>query len=45
MNRLSLLCLIRKKRKDREQKNTNVKFIDLINRDYKGKKIKLLQQM
>ncbi|WP_162148279.1 IS3 family transposase [Mycoplasmopsis gallinarum] len=42
MNRLNLLCLIRKKRKDREQKNTNVKFIDLVNRDYKGQKNQII---
>ncbi|MEA4134667.1 IS3 family transposase [Mycoplasma sp. 2704] len=37
MNRLQLHCLIRRKKKDREIKNTNVKFVDLVNRDYNGK--------
>ncbi|VEU72641.1 Integrase-recombinase protein (plasmid) [Mycoplasmopsis gallopavonis] len=36
MRRLNLFCLIRRKKIDREQKNTNVKFIDLVNRDYHG---------
>lgn len=36
MRRLNLFCVIRRKRRDREQKNTNVKFIDLVNHDYHG---------
>lgn len=36
MNRLGLFCVIRRNRKQREQKDTNVKFLDLVQRDYNG---------
>ncbi|APJ38809.1 integrase [Mycoplasmopsis pullorum] len=36
MNRLGLFCVIRRKRKQREQKDTSVKFLDLVQRDYNG---------
>ncbi|UUM20423.1 hypothetical protein NPA13_00055 [Mycoplasma sp. 2045] len=41
MNRLNLFCLIRKRKRQRT-KNTNVKFIDLVNRDYKGQKNQII---
>ncbi|TPE56325.1 hypothetical protein FJO69_02960, partial [[Mycoplasma] falconis] len=37
MNKLCLKCLIRRKRKSKEIKNTNVKYVDLVKRDYNAK--------
>ena len=37
MLKLNLVCQIRKKKKQKEIKNTNVKYDDLVKRDYDGK--------
>ncbi|WP_436358747.1 transposase [Mycoplasma sp. 480] len=37
MNKLNLFCIVRKKSKRREDKNTSVKFENIINRDFQGK--------
>ncbi|WP_435129416.1 IS3 family transposase [Mycoplasma sp. 6243] len=38
MNKFSLKCLVRQKKRKKEKKDTNVKFIDLVQRDYNGEK-------
>ncbi|WP_436358652.1 hypothetical protein ACR34G_03805 [Mycoplasma sp. 480] len=37
MNKLNLFCIVRKKSKRREDKNTSAKFENIINRDFQGK--------
>lgn len=37
MNKLSLICIVRRKRKSKEQKNTNFKCDNIVNRDYHNK--------
>nr|WP_318024303.1 hypothetical protein [Mycoplasmopsis edwardii] len=37
MKRLNLFTFVRRKKRQKEHKNTNVKFADLVQRDYNSK--------